>query len=363
MRAFSISLLAIFGAASARPGGEVPQLPPPNVVLRIDAPDPAGPWKMVVTNNGDVPVRFAADGRLLSFEMPKPEDPYEGSGKKKVTKTSPPVVCKLPPDLRPSGVIESRAVLLGPGSRYEEVVSPAFYCFSDASVKALVAGATITAKLGFDVPKTNGRKNATPSAPFIVEPAVLNAPVSGAKELVSEPFVLAAPGATVRTPNTTPPADDPGAPRLELTGPARVDTPNELTVGMTLKVKNVGGRPAALHIRRDNMMFDIDGPSGSAHCGQPAEQRGVPRDAFAPLSPGASRTVDVWVGEMCSDAVFDRPGLYRVRPSLAFPISSDFSTMRVWTETVTTREPVLVRVRQGRLPFYASPPQVFGAPR
>jgi hypothetical protein len=355
--------LAIFGAAPSRPGSEVPQLPQPNVILRIDAPDPAGPWRMVVTNNGDVPVRFAADGRLLSFEMPKPEDPYEGSTKKKKANQPAPVVCKLPPDLRPTGVVENRAVLLGPGARYEEVVSPAFYCFSDASVKALVPGATITAKLGFDVPKTHARKNAAPSAPFVVEPAVLNASVSAQKELVSEPFVLAAPASTVRTSETAPPGDDPGAPRMELSAPARVDTASELTVGMTLKLKNVGGRPAALHVRRDNMMFDIDGPNGSAHCGQPAEQRGVPRDAFAPLSPGASRTVDVWVGEMCSDAVFDRPGLYRVRPSLAFPIASDFPTMRVWTDTVTTQDPVLVRVREGRLPFYASPPQVFGAPR
>ena len=147
---------------------------------------------------------------------------------------------------------------------------------------------------------------------------------------------------------------------MELTGPARVDTPNELTVGMTLKVKNVGGRPAALHIRRDNMMFDIDGPSGSAHCGQPAEQRGVPRDAFAPLSPGASRTVDVWVGEMCSDAVFDRPGLYRVVASLAFPTSSQIAAPKAWTRTVNAEEAVLVRVRAGRLPFYSSPPEVLG---
>lgn len=314
---------------------------------------------MVVTNNGEVPVRFAADGRLLRFEMPKPDDPYESPAKKKAKVTAP-VVCKLPPDLRPASVVENRAVLLGPGARYEEVVSPALYCFDGASAKALVAGATITAKLGFE-PVKPARKNAPPTAPFVVEPAVANPTVSAQKELVSEPFVLAAPAAV------TPPADspvpaneDPGAPRIELGAPARVDTANEQTVAMTLKVKNVGGRPAALYMRRDNLMFDIDGPNGSAHCGQPIEYRRVPRDAFASLAPGASRTIDVWVGEMCSDVVFDRPGLYRVRPSLAFPVSSESETMRVWTETVTTEDSVLVRVREGRLPFYASPPQVFG---
>jgi hypothetical protein len=160
-----------------------------------------------------------------------------------------------------------------------------------------------------------------------------------------------------------PPSDDPNAPRLELTVPARIDTANELTVGMTLTVKNVGGRPAMLHLRRDNLMFDVDGPSGSAHCGQPAERRRVPKDSFASLAAGASRTMDVWVGELCSDVIFDRPGLYRVWPSLAFPSATTPSTQKVWTETLSSKEPVLVRVREGRLPFYNAPPQVFEAKR
>jgi hypothetical protein len=59
--------------------------------------------------------------------------------------------------------------------------------------------------------------------------------------------------------------------------------------------------------------------------------------------------------------VFDRPGLYRIWPSLAFPTSSGPSPVKAWTDTISTKEPVLVRVREGRLPFYSSPPQVFGA--
>ena len=121
MRAFSIPVLAFLGVTSRGSVNDGPQLPPPQVVLRIDAPDPAGPWRMVVTNNGEVPVRFAADGRLLRFEMPKADDPYESPAKKKAKATAP-VVCKLPSDLRPAGVVENRAVVLGPGARYEEVV-------------------------------------------------------------------------------------------------------------------------------------------------------------------------------------------------------------------------------------------------
>jgi hypothetical protein len=159
------------------------------------------------------------------------------------------------------------------------------------------------------------------------------------------------------------PGDDPKAPRLELLAPTRVDTLNELTVGMTLTVKNAGGRPAMLHVRRDNLMFDVDGPSGSAHCGLPAERRRVPQDSFTTLAPGATRALDVWVGEMCSDVVFDRPGLYRVWPSLAFPSTGAATPLKIWSESISSKEPILVRVREGRLPFYPSPPQVFGATR
>jgi len=313
---------------------------------------------MVVTNNGDVPVRFAADGRLLAFEVPKPEDPDAPAAKKKAK--APPIVCKLPPALRPTGVVEDRAVLLGPGARYEEVVSPALYCFSQAAAAALVPGATVTATLGFPWPATHGPKNAPPAPPFIAEPAVSNPAVSPIKELVSEPFVLSAAAVASAAAESAKVESDPNAPRLELTAPARVDTDNELTVGMTLTVKNVGKRPTLVHLRRDNLVFEVDGPSGSAHCGFPADQRRVPREAFAPLAAGASRTIDVWVGEMCSDIVFDRPGLYRVWPSLAFSKPSEPSSIKVWTETVTAKEPVLVRVKEGRLPFYNSRPQVFG---
>ena len=96
---------------------EPPPLPAPRLTLRLDAPDSAGPWKMVVTNDGETPLRFAADGRLLSFEIEPPEDagtdqPYGKPGVKK--KTPAPVVCKLPSELRPAGVVDDRAVVLGP---------------------------------------------------------------------------------------------------------------------------------------------------------------------------------------------------------------------------------------------------------
>jgi hypothetical protein len=108
------------------------------------------------------------------------------------------------------------------------------------------------------------------------------------------------------------------------------------------------------------LLFDIDGPDGSAHCGLPSSRRAIPRELVDSLAAGATRSIDVWIGEMCPNMVFDRPGLYRVRAGLAFPPTPAPDGQRAWTRTLITEEPVLVRIRQGRLPFFTSPPQVFG---
>jgi hypothetical protein len=317
---------------------------------------------MVVTNDGDVPLRFAADGRLLSLEIAPPEaggleDPYGKAGAKK--KPPPPTVCRLPSELRPSSVAENRAVILGPGNRYEEVVSPALYCFAGSDAKSLVPGARVTAKLGF--PDTaKGNPKAPPRGPFVAEPAMVSPPVAAAKEIVSESFVVAAAPPSSFGSSSDEPSDDPNAPRLELTAPARVDSIDEKTVSTTLTLKNVGKREARVHIRRDNLLFDIDGPDGSTHCGLPSSRRSVPRELVESLGAGASRTFEVWIGEMCPNFAFDRPGLYRIRAGIAFPPTPAPDGQRAWTRTVVTQEPLLVRIRQGRLPFYTSPPQVFG---
>jgi hypothetical protein len=340
-----------------------PALPAARLILRLDAPDNAGPWKMVVTNDGDTPLRFAADGRLLSFEIEPPEDagteePYGKPGVKK--KAPAPVVCKLPSELRPSGVVDERAVVLGPGNRYEEVVSPGLYCFTESESKALVAGARVTAKLGFPDP-SKGASKAPPRAPFIGEPAVVSPAVAAIKEIVAPTIVLGASSGTnsadTASNETT---DDPNAARIELFSTGRVDSSDEKTVNAMLTVKNTGHRDVRLHVRRDNLLFDVDGPDGSTHCGAPSTRRAVPRELFESLGAGSSRSLEVWIGEMCPNMAFDRPGLYRVRAGLAFPPSPGGTAVSAWTRTVVTKEPILVRIRQGRLPFFTSPPQVFG---
>jgi hypothetical protein len=334
-------------------------MPPASISLRMQAPDTAGPWKLVVTNQGDVPLRFAADGRLLSLDVEPPVEmdgdaPYGKAAPKKKPVT---VTCKLPSELRPSAVVEDRAIVLSPGSRYEEVISPALYCFSEAESKALVAGARVTAKLGFpDTAKPNPKT--PPRAPFVAEPAVAGASVTAVKELVSDSFVVAA--APPVTGVTAENSEDPKAPRLELFAGTRIDSLDEKTVATTITLKNTGGRDVRGHVRRDSLLFDIDGPDGSAHCGYPNARRAVPRDLVPTIAAGSSRSLEVWIGELCPNMVFDRPGLYRVRAGLAFPTAVGGEGPGVWTRTVVVQEPILVRIRKGRLPFFTSPPQIFG---
>ena len=234
------------------------------------------------------------------------------------------------------------------------------YIVQPYEFRALVPGARVTAKLGF--PDANkGASKAPPRAPFIAEPAVIGPPVSAIKEVVAPRIVL---GSTPETGSagteSSENSDDPNGPRIELFAIGRVDSSDEKTVSASLTVKNTGRREVRLHVRRDNLLFDVDGPDGSTHCGAPSARRAVPRELIESLGAGSSRSFDVWIGEMCPNMVFDRPGLYRVRAGLAFPPSPGAGAVNAWTRTVITKEPIMVRIRQGRLPFFTSPPQIFG---
>ena len=144
----------------------------------------------------------------------------------------------------------------------------------------------MTAKLGF--PEAKGAAKAPPRAPFIAEPAVVTPAVAPVKEIAADRFVLtAAPPVSSPRAEDGESTDDPNGPRLELTAPARIDSQDEKTVTTTLTLKNVGRREARLHVRRDNLLFDIDGPDGSSHCGLPSSRRVIPRELMGAL--GARR--------------------------------------------------------------------------
>src|SRR5262245_41212339 len=108
--------LLLIGAAAAagKDPADTPELPPAPLSLRVEVTDAMSPWKLVVTNTGNSPVRFTADGRLLRLEVEPPEEPDESPKAKRKPKKPKTVECKLPLGLRPGGIAEERNVVLAP---------------------------------------------------------------------------------------------------------------------------------------------------------------------------------------------------------------------------------------------------------
>jgi hypothetical protein len=93
-------------------------LPPAPARLWLIAPGPTGPWTLRLDNEGDRPMRIAADARLLQFEIETTEVPAKGKPRRKTTK------CSAPASMRPSAFPERRALLLPPGHSYIEQIDP-----------------------------------------------------------------------------------------------------------------------------------------------------------------------------------------------------------------------------------------------
>jgi hypothetical protein len=361
-----VNLVPVLFLPAALAGGkpaDQPAPPPAAVTLRIEAPDVSSPWKMIVANEGNTPVRLAADGRLLHLEVLAPEtDETPDPPKGKKPKPRKPLVCKLPLGLRPGTVVEDRVLLLSPGARYEEIVNPALYCFGRKEHEALVAGASVTAKLGFAPGKPRGKKEPALVPPFVAEPTLPEAPVSPVKELVAAPFtVTAGPPQPALAAEVTPNQEDPGAPRLEIAAPVRVEATNGRSVDMTVTIRNAGSRATKIHLRRDDVTFVVDGPAGSVQCGTPVLGRASPPESFTTLRASGKQSFAIRLFEPCPDGAFDQPGLYRVRATVTLTDSGEKYALHALTGTATQKEATLLRVDSGRVPFYATPPQVFGA--
>jgi hypothetical protein len=65
------SLVVVTTTTGAR-AEESEGLPPPPLSLSVTPGTGGGPWKLRIENTGDVPVRLAADARLLVLEVTPP---------------------------------------------------------------------------------------------------------------------------------------------------------------------------------------------------------------------------------------------------------------------------------------------------
>lgn len=328
--------------------------PLPTAPLSLEVtPQAGGPWKLLVTNEGDEIVRLAADARLLRLEVTPPlPEPAPGSRvKPKPPKT---VECVLPSDFRPSGVVEDRALLLDPGDRWEEAFDPALYCFGAKEREAFVEGAEVVVKLGFAPPKSG---KGAPPPPYVATPTSLDAQSLPLKEAVSLPLTLRAELVpTEVAADLKPSVDerDPGAPRLSVSAPSRVDAKDARALVVTTTLKNAGARSMRVHLRRDQLWFDVEGPSGLVRCNPSEAPRAVARDFLTTLGPNQTRSFSVLLQEVCATGTFARPGLYRVRAGALVMDEGEGAYTGVAISPTTT----LVRVRTGEGPFYLLPPAV-----
>lgn len=353
-----VALLAATQAASP-----APSLPPQAALTLEVAATVGGPWKLVATNTGDEALRFAADARLLRLEVtPPPPEPKAGS---KLKPKAPKMIeCRLPTDFRPSGVAHDRAVVLEAGARWEESFDPSLYCFGAKEREALVPGAEIVVKLGFPTPRVKvakGKLPPPPPPPYIAEPTGLDSPTPGLPEIVAEAFVLTEEADPDDPPSqVTPPKEDaePKAPKLAVSAPSHLDAASERSIVISTTVRNAGKRSMLVRLRRDQLFFDVEGPTGLHRCGPMDAPRAVPRDFFSTMAPSQSRTFDLRLMEVCPTGAFDRPGLYRVRAGILVPHGSADPAWGAFEGSALAETTTLVRVRTGARPFYLAPPQI-----
>jgi hypothetical protein len=366
-----------------------PALPPEAGVSLSITPAHAGPWRMVLANDGPAPVRILADARLLWFEViTAPEPPPLGKKppKAQAFPRGKIPICRPPAELRPQHEFEQRALILKPGERYTEDFDPMLLCGAGKQMAGLKPGAVLYPHYGYpDPPKKplHGKKPDGPELPplphvldSIAEPrAVLPArgiegpvlvlssyrpPEASPTETTPEkPAEITREGEPKPTP--APPVDE-RAPRLVLTATPFVDAHDRTSVAVTVTLKNEGLRPALLHFRNDNVGFTVHTPTGEvARCNPVDSSRGAVRDFFETLGAGKRRSVTVQLREFCPGELFDRPGIYHLQAFADLHQSGDAFRLPALVARAQAEETRL-RIRTGTLPYQAQPPAVDAPP-
>lgn len=393
------------------------KLAPPEVALRLIAPSAEGAWLLRIDNEGERPVRLAADIRLLTLEVRAPSASKSRWRRTRGGWDRRAVTCNGP---KIFGLTQRfparRELILEPGQSYVEQFDPRLLCFGKDAA-GLVPGARVKATFGWP---DNARRGLS-SAPFVVDDARsprenrplrhLSAPTivlshgppvtwgprvrgRGGKEGAG-PSSKGEPAAGKPSEGTA--NDDPGggtsateASRYEPQRPAAVRPPppkDELAAALTLtadrwadgrrptdialsvQAHNVGDRPVFVALRSRMLSFRIYGPDGLVKCPRATKGHEVPRDLFRTLNHDKHIHMDVMLAEVCPANTFDRPGLYWAVPTLHAEADGKEYGLSAATGEVTVRDAgtpggshqagddaTLVRITRGRAPFYGSKP-------
>jgi len=377
-----LALLAIGVAPSAHAEEAVANaLPPPPLVLTLTEGTGGAPWKIRVENTGDVPIRLAADPRVLVLELTPPAGtlapPTTKKGAKPVAKaaaaTEPVTVrCELPADARPS-TDEGRELVLPAKRSFSHAFEPLFYCFGARERAALVPGTQVKARLGWAAPppkKTVARKNAAPpplGPPFIASPVGAAVGKFGpVKELESAPLTLTeaanallpvagSPGAAAARPASSE-APAPSATPLVVTTSETADALRGSDIGVTVTITNDSERTLTTLFRPEVIRFSVSGPAGTLSCGSTRYVDSPIRELYGSLGPKAKTSITLLVTALCPFDTFDEPGLYRVTPIFDTSAASARSIgLATWDGEVTAKAPLLLRVRTAKRPSNRRP--------
>ncbi|MFO0661806.1 MAG: hypothetical protein U0165_18535 [Polyangiaceae bacterium] len=356
-------VLGLFlGAVDARADGDPPPAAPSEEVpveLSV-TPASSGQWTMTLANNGKVPARVFADARMLWFEVvgvSKP-DPKKPKQLEYLYKGKMPT-CRMPDDMRPKQGDPSRLLILKPGEKYTEKFDLYAFCAGKAVAAEVAPGALLYPHYGWVKPKANPKKNVVQQAPFIVESPVSPEDFTAEKDLEGDMVQYpAAAEVTTSTSKRDELVADPGAPKIELSAKERGDASGPRDVSVTVTAKNVGKRPALVHLRGDDYSFEVITPEGKrVGCSEGAEKRGAVREFFSTLGGGKSRTTTLLLNERCPSRTFDRPGVYEVTAKLVMREAGDEYNLTAILGSAKSRNSTKIRVRTGRNPYHLKGPK------
>lgn len=354
---FAVCAIAIVTFTSPRAHAEPPasgQLAPPNVTLSVTPGTAGGPWKLVVTNGGELPVLLTADPRVITLDL-IPQNPSA-----KVTTLR----CALPADARPT-TDEGRELVVPAKRSWSASFDPLFYCFGAKERALLVPGTTVKARLGWPAPlvapknaKKKSTTSASPSAPFALSPVGASVgQLAPMKELEASTFTLteavtaAPPPASAAGASPPSESESPEAkkPPLSLTATEATDVARGVDVPLTVTAANESDRAVTTFFRSSTLAFTVNGPAGSVSCGSPRSTAEPFRELFTTIGVKGKASQTLLISAFCPAGTFDEPGIYRVLPRLDTRGTPGRNVgLKTWDGEVVAKAPALVRVRTPR---------------
>lgn len=342
MKNHGLALLIVVATAAAPARADATA---PSVSLTVTPGTSGGPWRVRIANDGELPVRLAADIRLLTMELTPPDQ------KKKVD-----LRCVLPDDARPQS--DDGHELVIPGKRsWSQVFDPLFFCFGARERAALVPGTIVKAKLGWKGRTARpGKPAPPPSPPFVIAPVGASVgQLTPMNEIEAAAITLAEavkPQTPAKTEGATPPA-------LSLTVPETLDAARGIEIGTTVTIANTSDRAVTTMLRPDTLGFTVSGPAGSVSCGRPKQVESPIRESFTTLAPRGRTSISLLLTAVCPSGTFDEPGLYRVIPRIDTRTASGRPLgLRTWDDEAAGTTPLLLRIRSPRRPSLPSRPSL-----